>query len=141
MRKGYKDPYLHSLVNNMSLIALSSKNIFWIPNWNIPKGKGITFKHANYSNTAWWYKVCLSCPYFSGKYGAPPTRTPKCIDENKNDICDSEEETEETTKDPVSVHNNFTYSESVEKHVFIWNLYLAISNLRPNLDRGKKFSK
>ena len=90
---------------------------------------------------AWWYKVCLSCPYFSGKYGAPPTRTPKCIDENKNDICDSEEETEETTKDPVSLHDNFTYSESVEKHEFIWNLYLAISNLQTKLERGKRFSK
>ena len=74
---------------------------------------------------------------FSGKYGAPPTRTPKCIDENKNDICDSDEETEETTKDPVSLHDNFTYSESVE---FICNLYLAISNLQPKLERGKKFS-
>ena len=83
-------------------------------------------------------KVCFSCPFFSGKYGAPPTRTPKCIDENKNDICDSDEETEETTKDPVSLHDNFTYSESVEKHEFIWNLYLAISNLQTKLERGKK---
>ena len=86
-------------------------------------------------------KVCLSCHYFSGKYGAPPTRPPKCIDENENGDCDIDEETEETTKDPVSVHNNFTYSESVKKHEFIWNLYLAISNLQPKLERGKKFSK
>ena len=66
---------------------------------------------------------------------------PEISQENKNDICDSEEETEETTKDPVSLHDNFTYSESVEKHEFIWNLYLAISNLQPKLERGKKFSK
>ena len=48
--------------------------------------------------------VCLSCPYFSGKYGAPPTRPPKCIDEDKNGDCDIDEETETSTTNPVSVH-------------------------------------
>ena len=60
--------------------------------------------------------VCLSCPYFSEKYGAPPTRPPKCIDEDDNGDCDIDEETETSTTNPVSVHE------------FIWKLYLPICN-------------
>ena len=53
---------------------------------------------------------------FSGKYGAPPTRPPKCIDEDDNGACDIDEvddeydDTDEVKpeKPPVSVDNNFT---------------------------------
>ena len=76
-------------------------------------------KPANYRQYLGNKIVCLCCPYFSGKYGAPPTSTrpPKCIDEDENGVCDIEEEDYDendenapvTPKNPVSVHNNCTY--------------------------------
>ena len=83
-------------------------------------------------------KAHLSCPYFSGKYGAPTTRPPKCIDENDNGDCDIDEEKDDELidyddevlpEDPnVSVHNNFTYLDilKVWKNMNLSGIYTCL---------------